>query len=331
MLKRLILTIVFITLASLPLTAHTWQSNRADSHAPIGVMADHTHNKNELMFSYRYMSMYMNGNQSGKTQLAIDEVLSSFMVAPVSMYMSMHMFGGMYAITNETTVAIMVPYLFKSMDHQKRDTSTFTRKTSGVGDITISALTNLWNKHGERLHLTSGLHLPVGSIEEMDGQPDRLPYPMQLGSGTVDANLGFTFVKQLKKWSFGTQGMATLRIGENNLGYTLGNIYSGSTWISTSFLSSLSCSLRANASIWNDINGSDPTLNPMMVPTASTTRGGKQLDLIIGLNTLHLDNGFFKGYRAAMELSIPVYQSLDGTQLTTDWVATIGLQTNAIY
>ncbi|MBT5954440.1 transporter [bacterium] len=330
MLKRLTLSLVFITLASLPLSAHDWQSSRVDSHAPIGVMADHTHNKNELMFSYRYMSMSMNGNQSGKTLLSIDDVLSSFMVAPVSMTMSMYMFGGMYAITDHTTLSVMIPYIFKTMDHQKRDASTFTRETSGLGDITISALTNIWNQHGERLHVITGLQVPVGSIEEMNGQPDRLPYPMQLGSGTVDASLGFTYVKQLEKWSIGTQGLATLRIGENNLGYTLGNVYSGSMWISNSFLSSLSGSFRLNASIWNDINGSDATLNPMMVPTASTNRGGKQLDLTLGLNTLHSKKGFFKGYRAAIELAIPIYQSLDGTQLKTDWSATIGLQTNAI-
>ena len=28
-----------------------------DSHAPISVMADHTHKKNEMMFSYRFMNM----------------------------------------------------------------------------------------------------------------------------------------------------------------------------------------------------------------------------------------------------------------------------------
>ena len=30
-----------------------------DSHAPISVMGDHTHKKNEVMFSYRFMKMQL--------------------------------------------------------------------------------------------------------------------------------------------------------------------------------------------------------------------------------------------------------------------------------
>ena len=36
-----------------------WNAHRASSHAPIGVMGDHTHHKGEFMVSYRYMSMFM--------------------------------------------------------------------------------------------------------------------------------------------------------------------------------------------------------------------------------------------------------------------------------
>jgi hypothetical protein len=32
---------------------------RANAHAPIGVMGDHRHHQGELMFSYRYMRMWM--------------------------------------------------------------------------------------------------------------------------------------------------------------------------------------------------------------------------------------------------------------------------------
>ena len=38
---------------------------RPDSHAPIGVMSDHTHEAGEMMFSYRYMFMNMNENYVG--------------------------------------------------------------------------------------------------------------------------------------------------------------------------------------------------------------------------------------------------------------------------
>lgn len=38
-------------------------SVRADGHAPIGVMGDHTHAAGEWMFSYRYMRMEMGGQR----------------------------------------------------------------------------------------------------------------------------------------------------------------------------------------------------------------------------------------------------------------------------
>ena len=33
------------------------------THAPIGVMGDHTHEQGEVMLSYRYMRMGMNGSR----------------------------------------------------------------------------------------------------------------------------------------------------------------------------------------------------------------------------------------------------------------------------
>ena len=40
-------------------------SAQPDDHAPIGVMADHQHQKGEWMISYRYMGMAMDGNRDG--------------------------------------------------------------------------------------------------------------------------------------------------------------------------------------------------------------------------------------------------------------------------
>ena len=40
---------------------------RADTHAPYSIMADHYHKKNEIMLSYRWMSMQMDGYISGSS------------------------------------------------------------------------------------------------------------------------------------------------------------------------------------------------------------------------------------------------------------------------
>jgi len=84
---------------------------RADTHAPIGVMADHTHNAGEWMFSYRFMRMEMDGNKIGHRSVSPDYIVNNIpnpcgampatlRVVPLKMTMDMHMFGAMYAPTD---------------------------------------------------------------------------------------------------------------------------------------------------------------------------------------------------------------------------------------
>jgi len=75
---------------------------RPDSHAPIGVMADHTHGKGEFMLSYRYMYMDMERNRSATQHRNRGEVLRQFMVSPTEMQTQMVTF----VLTGGTTIAI---------------------------------------------------------------------------------------------------------------------------------------------------------------------------------------------------------------------------------
>ena len=66
--------------------------------------------------------------------------------------------------------------------------------------------------------------------------------------------------------------------------------------------------------------------NPVMVPTADPRhRGGEQIDLSFGVN-FYRRGGLVKGHRVAMEFGAPIYQSLDGPQLETKWLLTVGWQ-----
>ena len=55
------------------------------------------------------------------------------------------------------------------------------------------------------------------------GAATLLPYPMRLGSGTYDFNLGLTWNQYNESYSLGAQVMSTLRTGENNQDYRLGH------------------------------------------------------------------------------------------------------------
>lgn len=303
---------------------------RADSHAPIGVMGDHVMEKNEIMLSYRYMDMKMKGNRTDTDRVSTP--LPGFMVSPLSMKMRMHMLGAMYAPGDKLTLSLMVPFLNVSMDHRvNMNNVEFTTKSKGIGDIAVSGVYQLFNSDNGNLLLNMGLSLPTGSITEKDTTPAsmgtnvQLPYPMQTGSGTYDITPGLTYTKMYDQWSWGAQGLYTHRISDNKNNYTLGDKKNASLWAAKTLNSSFSVSARLNALDWNNVGGADKKLAPMpTVPTKNTNlRGGTRVDTLLGVNYVaHKLNQM----RFAFEVGVPVYQDLNGPQLETDYVFTLGTQ-----
>ena len=281
------------------------------------------------MLSYRYMEMRMDGNQDGTDSVGDREVLNDFMVTPTDMDMRMHMVGGMYAPSDDVTLMAMVPWIDNSMDHRTRAGGRFETNTAGLGDVGLSGLIVLTRGERQRVHLNAGFSVPTGSINEKDTTPmgrSTLPYPMQLGSGTVDVLPGITYLGQSDDWSWGGQLMWTQRIGKNSAGYALGNRARLTGWGARRLSDSLSASVRLAADSWGNIRGDDDDLNPAVVPTADPDRrAGRRLDASIGMN-YYGRNGLWQGQRLAFELGAPVYQDLDGPQLATDWFFTVGWQ-----
>ena len=63
-----------------------------------------------------------------------------------------------------------------------------------------------------------------------------------------------------------------------------------------------------------------------MVPTADPgLQGGIRADVLFGLSYSVL-SGFMKDSRFALEGGAPLYENLDGPQMSTDWVLTAGWQ-----
>lgn len=310
---------------------HGHGAGRADGHAPIGVMGDHLHKAGEWMLSYRYMRMTMDGNRDGTDSLSAQDVLDQgYMVTPLDMTMEMHMFGAMFAPTDDVTLMAMVPFLRNEMDHLTGMGANFTTESEGLGDISVTALWRLFENDRDRAHLNLGLSLPTGSVDERDATPvnpsAKLPYPMQLGSGTTDLILGGTWTRTERAYSLGAQALATVRLGENDEDYTLGDLYQATVWGAYPVAESTSLSLRLAYVANGNIDGADPELNPAMVPTADPDlRAGQRLDVGLGVNFLN-GTGDLAGLRAAAELLLPVYQDLDGPQLEVDSTLVLGLQ-----
>ncbi len=332
-------------------TGNFYTNDKPNAHAPIGMMGDHTHEAGEVMFSYRLMHMFMEGNRYGTNRITNEEVMtpgavpSGYLVAPESMRMWMHMFGFMYGLNDTVTLMLMVPYLNNSMNHATRMGGKFTTRSEGFGDIRFGSLWRLWAVEApsigaHRFHFNLSMSVPTGSIEPTDRTPmgpkTRLPYPMHLGSGTVDFYPGITYGGAMGRASWGLQAIGTLRAGRNSNDFSKGDAYVVNVHGAYEVIpDTLSGSVRLSWNHWDDYDGMDPNIrtnHPMnqmrIVQTAfPDLLGGQRLDVLFGINALMPD---FMGLenRLAVEGGVPIYQYLDG-QLETDSIVTFGWQ--AVY
>ena len=319
-----------------------YQAERPDSHAPIGVMQDHTHNKGEFMFTYRFMHMFMDQNRDGTDNVSASKVLEDFVVTPTKMTTQMHMFSSMYGLNDTVTLMAMFPYIMKDMDHVNRAGVKFRTHSSGIGDIKLASLWRLYafetpSIGAHRFHLNTGVSLPSGDIKPRDhtplGKNSLLPYPMRLGSGTVDMLPGLTYTGVKNDVSWGFQAMGVVRLGYNSQGYKDGNRYDLNSWGAYRWADWISTSARFNWKQWFNIKRKDgqlpTTIGPQNLPLISTAetdlRGGKRLDLMGGVNILFPE---FMGLENHLnvEAGAPIYQDLDGPQLKQSYSFWAGWQ-----
>ncbi len=149
---------------------------------------------------------------------------------------------------------------------------------------------------------------------------------MQNGSGTFDLLPGATYSGRFDVWSWGGRLGAVVRLGENDDGYTFGNVYTASVWGARRWVDWLSSSFRLIGETVGNIDGADPRLNPLQVSTADPgRRAGKFASLALGLNFL-VPSGGLQGTGLSIEGIVPVYQDLDGPQLKRDYAVLVGLR-----
>lgn len=327
----------------------------AAGHAPIGVMGDHMHKMGEWMFSYRFMRMHMEGNRIGDNSVSPTTIATTvpnrffglpmqpptLRVVPTKMIMDMHMFGAMYAPTDNLTLMGMVNYLEKDMDHLTfmggagtAIRGGFTTRSEGFGDVKLSGLYRLYDDPVHHLHLNLGVSLPTGSITERDdiltpmgGTPTvRLPYAMQLGTGTFDLLPGLTYTGRIGNVSWGAQYRAEIRLeDENDEGYAWGDKHAVTAWTAYQWAPWISTSLRLDAVTQDSIDGIDAQIVAPVQTADPDNYGGERVDAFFGVNLVG-QSGVLRGHRLAFEVGTALYQDLNGPQMETDWTATVGWQ-----
>ena len=328
---------------ALAASAQNHHGHQIANHAPIGVMGDHLHKKGEWMLSYRFMSMRMEDNLQGSDSVSPEAIVapgSGLRVVPVDMTTDMHMLGAMYAPSDKLTLMLMLNYIDKEMDHitfsgmmGTNQRGVFTTNTSGIGDTKVSALYGIYSADQHNIHLNFGLSIPTGSIDETDQiltpmgttPSPRLPYPMQLGSGTYDLEPGVTYTGRNGQWDWVGQLKATIRLDDNDEGYTLGDKVMLTAWNSYRFNDWVAGSLRLSYQNSDDMNGRDSQINLPVQTAQPQNFGGEQLDLGVGINLIGAEAQTL-GHRVAVEYTTTLKQHANGTQMEMHNMLTLGYQ-----
>jgi hypothetical protein len=336
----------------------TYTGSTASDHAPIGVMGDHMHKAGQYMLSYRFMNMHMEGsriNNNSISPLATATLIPNrffgmpgqpptLRVVPTKMTMQMHMFGGMYAPSDWITLMAMANYVDQDMDHVTfaggggtTPLGKFNTKSSGFGDTKLGAMVKLFDTQYFRAHhhahINFSISIPTGSLSERDSilaptgmMPNvRLPYPMQLGSGSFDALPGITYTGNFKKIGWGAQYMAEIRMEKNQADYQLGDKHLATAWASYEWAPWFSTSARLLYHAQSSIRGIDPNIRGPVQTANPNMHGGEQLGVAVGFNMIGT-KGILKGHRLAAEAVAPLYRNLHGPQLEQDWIVTAGWQ-----
>ena len=315
-----------------------------DSHAPISVMGDHTHKKKEVMFSYRFMNMQMGKLFNNNKKLSKDTVMSapngasdgsgSYMNAPKSMSMDMHMFGMMYAPSNRITLMLMNSFLKKEMTQQRMRMAggaNFDVNSSGFGDFKASALITLLNETNWENSFLLGVSLPTGSIDKRGRTPassnTRLGYGMQNGTGTYDTYFLINNLNTIDKFKIGEQIYFKVPASENNSkGYKYGKEFDANLWMSYRILNELSGSVKFTYNYKDKMSGSDNEMNKRMSPAMdSYNQGFQKFTLGIGLNFINHEN-FLKNNRLGLEFLVPIHQKYNGIQMGERYKIVLGWQ-----
>ncbi|MBK8175575.1 MAG: transporter [Rhodospirillales bacterium] len=320
---------------------------------PAGLAGTRLHKPGQIMFTYRYMHMDMSQLADGDDDLSPKDVATmrnhnagkpgqplTWRSAPQNMTVDMHMFGVMAGVTDDLSVMVMLPYVTKQMEMVTfsgmtgtTELGTSKNETSGIGDVAASALYRLYEDQTHHVHMQAGLSFPTGSTTEKgrmlmaNGQvmEMRLPYGMQLGTGTYGLLPGLTYWGARGSWNWGAQALGQINLGENDQGYTFGDRAFSTAWGGYSLGLGFSISARLSQTYVGDIDGKDSRVTGP-TPTADPNNyGGWNTSAGFGVN-YRVADGPLMGLNPGVEVSVPLYQNVNGPQLKEAWTVFAGVR-----
>ena len=285
----------------------------------------HPHVKGEAHVYYHYMNMHMNHMHNGRAEVSAEQVLNSFMMAPTRMQNNMHMVMLMYGISDRVTLMGMGNYAQKEMvmKMSNMEEPEMSMQSEGPGDAKLMCHFTAYDKNMTTFIINGGLSVPLGSIDKtrvnsMTGLEERMPYPMQLGSGTLDPVFEAFYLGSTLKNTWGIGASSTLRLYDNKHSYRLGNRYDIIMGVGHNWHKFLATTIRLDLYHWRSIKGGDGQLNPMASPNhRADFSQGSRADFTVGV-VLEGHKSWYKGAAVKLEYRRPFYEYLEGPQMGRD-------------
>ena len=224
-----------------------------------------------------------------------------------------------YDVTPRLSFEVVLPYIIQKRAINLNNGGIDEDQTSGTGDILLLAGYQLYSTETSQIGINAGVKFANGSFSETNSSGQLLINDLQPGSGSTDFILRLNFAKSLKSklnlsW-YGTTSYQIKGINDEYLGslkYQFGNEIQVNTGLSSKLLA----------------------FNQILSPSVGVRYRSRSRDLI---DDFDLDNtggtwllaqfGLSWEYSPMTSLSIlydlPVYQYIDGTQLSNDYILNI--------
>ena len=182
---------------------------------------------------------------------------------------------------------------------------------SGIGDIQALARYNFYRDGTSNAGVRFGLKLPTGSINKRNAQ-ENAERMLQLGSGSTDTLLGAYYNQRFDRVNWFVQGMWQQAVHERDH-FKPGRRLALDTGISYQATPDLSLLLQLNLQHKSKDSGANAE------PAES---GGRSVNLSPGFSYRVVTSTQVYGF-----IQKPIYQDVNGAQLTADWSVAVGLST----
>lgn len=218
-----------------------------------------------------------------------------------------------YGLGKNFRACVVAPYLKKGLTSLTKN-GEVKNSVSGLGDIKLTGKYNFFTSDaGDQIALHVGVKLPTGSTKEEDGNGNKLPPRMQLGTGSTDPFIGVLYTKNWHPfWLHANIHYTFTTVNPDD--YEYGDLLTGDL----AFQYQAHRHLILNMEINEESAGRDKSHGTEVANT-----GGSKVFVSPGVQYKPFSGTVFE-----LSYQAPVWQELNGRQLSEGQRVLLGLKYN---